>query len=94
LEDIVGKRLAERRPGCFKITEAGHILCQAEGHVSGFISIVMTSHVVSSLCDAPLEKFNVDHPDATYPMSMVDSREMLDLVGQISATFGFACTER
>lgn len=106
LEETVGKRLAVRRPGYFKVTEAGHILYQesaamfgavsqipdlvikAEGQVNGHISIVMASHVVSPHFDALLQKFNVDHPDVTYSMSVADSREVLNFVRQKQATFG------
>lgn len=106
LEDSVGKRLAERRPGYFKVTEAGHILYQesaalfgavsqipdlvskAEGQISGHISIVMTSHVVSPHFDKLLQKFNAEHPDVTYSISVAESLEVLNRVRQKRATLG------
>ena len=106
LEDSVGKRLAERRPGYFKVTEAGHILYQesvalfgavsqipdlvikAEGQVSGHISIVMTSHVVSPHFDALLREFNNEHPDITYSISVAESLEVLNRIRQKRATLG------
>ncbi|MBS9718758.1 LysR family transcriptional regulator [Pseudohalocynthiibacter aestuariivivens] len=106
LEDTVGKRLVDRRPSHFAVTEAGQILyrecstmfgsvsqipslmTEAESRISGHISIVMTSHVVSPHFDETLERFNEVHPDATYSISVAESLEVLNRLRQNRATMG------
>lgn len=112
LEDTLGRRLVDRGPGHFALTEAGRILYResrelfeavaqlpglmsvAEGRVSGHVSIVMTSHVVSPHLDDLLARFNRQHPDVTYSIVVTESAEVLNRLRQNRATLGFCLMSR
>lgn len=70
------------------VSQIPGLLTDANSRVSGHISIVMTSHVVSSHLDQTLQAFNNTHPDATYSISVAESSEVLNRVHQNRATMG------
>ena len=70
------------------VSQIPSLMTETDGRVSGHVSIVMASHVVSPHFDDLLKGFNVDHPDATYSISIAESSEVLNRVRQNRASFG------
>lgn len=70
------------------VSQIPGLINKAQRHVSGHINIVMTSHVVSEHLDRVLYRFNAEHPDVTYSLSVAESSEVLNRVRQNRATFG------
>ena len=52
------------------VSQIPSLMTESEDRISGHVSIVMASHVVSPHFDDLLKGFNVDHPDATYSISI------------------------
>lgn len=55
-------------------------IAEAEGQVTGHVTIALASHVVSPLFDAVLARFLADHPGATISLEVMASRDALALV--------------
>jgi DNA-binding transcriptional LysR family regulator len=56
-------------------------ITEAEGQVTGHVTIALASHVVCPLFDAVLAGFLADHPGATVSLEVMPSRDALALVG-------------
>jgi len=70
------------------ISQIPALLNDIEDTVTGHITIVMASHVVSPHFDEVLEKFNEKHPNVTYSISIAESLEVINRVEQNRATMG------
>lgn len=70
------------------VSQIPSLMTEAEGRVSGHISIAMTSHVMSPHFDELLRDFNARHPDATFSISISESSEVLNRLRQKRASFG------
>jgi len=70
------------------VSQIPWLLKDTETRVSGHVSIVMASHVVSPHFDDVLAKFNKDHPDVTYSISIAESAEVMNRVRQNRVTLG------
>lgn len=55
-------------------------IAEAEGQVTGHVTIALASHVVSPMFDAVLARFLADHPGATISLEVMASRDALALV--------------
>jgi DNA-binding transcriptional LysR family regulator len=55
-------------------------ITEAEGQVTGHVTIALASHVVCPLFDAVLARFCADHPGATISLEVLPSRDALALV--------------
>jgi len=69
-------------------------LSVAEARVSGHIHIALTSHVVSPHFDALLARFNAQHPDVTYAITVTESAEVLNRLRQNRSTLGLCLMSR
>ena len=70
------------------VSQIPELLNHREDEVTGHITIVMASHVVSPHFDDVLEKFNAKHPNVTYAISIAESAEVITRVEQNRATLG------
>lgn len=70
------------------ISQIPALLNNRDDEVTGHITIVMASHVVSPHFDEVLEKFNEKHPNVTYSISIAESSEVISRVEQNRATMG------
>lgn len=70
------------------VSQIPELLNDREDDVTGHITIVMASHVVSPHFDEVLEKFNAKHPNVTYAISIAESSEVISRVEQNRATMG------
>ena len=59
------------------ISQIPALLNDIEDVITGHITIVMASHVVSPHFDKVLEKFNELHPNVTYSISVAESSEVI-----------------
>ena len=75
------------------VAQIPSLLCNVDDDVTGHISIVMASHVVSPHLDDLLEEFNAKHPDVTYSLSVVESTEVHTRVSQGRATLGICLAQ-
>ena len=55
-------------------------ITEAEGQVTGHVTIALASHVVCPLFDRVLAGFSTDHPGASFSLEVMTSREALALV--------------
>lgn len=62
--------------------------------LSGHVSLVMTSHVVSPHLDAVLAEVAQRHPNVTFSVVVAESGEVLKLVEQNRAAFGICLVNR
>ena len=62
------------------ISQIPALLNDIEDVITGHITIVMASHVVSPHIDKVLEKFNELHPNVTYSISVAESSEVIKRV--------------
>ena len=84
-----GRILFSECSSVFGIVSQIPALLDARGdEVTGHITIVMASHVVSPHFDDVLEKFNAQHPNVTYAISIAESSEVISRVEQNRATLG------
>jgi len=70
------------------ISQIPTLLEAGEAELTGHISIVATSHVVSPHFDAVLAGFAKDHPKVTFSVVVADSAEVVALIEQNRASFG------
>ncbi|WP_212769935.1 LysR family transcriptional regulator [Thalassovita mangrovi] len=70
------------------VSQLPQLLAAEEAELSGHISIVMTSHVVSPHFDKALETFAQKHPKVTYSMVVEESTEVAVRIRQNQASFG------
>jgi DNA-binding transcriptional LysR family regulator len=70
------------------------LMSVAEGRVSGHVHIALTSHVVSPHFDALLARFNAQHPDVTYAITVTESAEVLNRLRQNRSTLGLCLMNR
>ncbi len=70
------------------VSQIPGLMTDVKNRVTGHVSIVMTSHVVSPHLDQALKSFNKDHPDATYSISIAESSTVLSRMRQNRATLG------
>ena len=70
------------------VSQIPALLNNREDEVTGHITIVMASHVVSPHFDEVLERFNAAHPNVTYAISIAESSEVISRVEQNRATLG------
>lgn len=70
------------------------LLGGAGTQISGHVTIVLASHVVSPHLDDVLETFNRRHPAVTYSFTVAESAEVVARVQQNDATLGFALVSR
>lgn len=59
-----------------------------EEELSGHVSIVLASHVVSPHFDQVLERFAAQNPKVTYSLVVADSSEVVNRIRQNRASFG------
>jgi DNA-binding transcriptional LysR family regulator len=71
------------------ISQIPALLEAGEAELAGHVSIVATSHVVSPHVDEVLATFARDHPKVTFSVVVADSAEVVALVEQNRASFGF-----
>lgn len=62
-------------------------ITEAEGQVTGHVTIALASHVVCPLFDTVLAGFCADHPGATVSLEVMASRDALALVAARRASF-------
>ncbi len=55
-------------------------ITEAEGQVTGHVTIALASHVVCPLFDRVLAGFSADHPGASFSLEVMTSREAVALV--------------
>ena len=70
------------------ISQIPTLLGDSEDEITGHITIVMASHVVSQHFDDVLEKFNQRHPNVTYSISIAESSEVINRVERNRASLG------
>lgn len=70
------------------VSQIPSLVSETEGRVTGHISIVMTSHVVSPHFDELLRIFNDSHQDVTFSISVAESSEVMNRLRQNRASFG------
>ena len=70
------------------VAQIPSLLSDVDDVVTGHISIVMASHVVSPHLDELLERFNVEYPEVTYSFSIAESADVHDRISQGRATLG------
>lgn len=70
------------------ISRIPSLMVASEKSVSGHVSLVATSHVVSHHFDQVLHQFNATYPDVTYSSVITDSADVLSRVRQNRASFG------
>lgn len=70
------------------VSQISGLLTDTSARISGHVTIVMTSHVVSHHFDDLLTQFNTLHPDVTYSISISESSDVLNRVRQNRATMG------
>jgi len=106
LEEATGRRLVDRKPNRFQVTESGKVLyaeCAAifgavsqlpalmaaeEAELTGHISMVMASHVVSPEFDDVVAAFAQRHPRVTFSIVVEESAEVAVRIRQNAASFG------
>jgi len=106
LEEVTGRRLIDRKPNRFRVTDAGEVLyseCAAifgavsqlpalmaadEAEMTGHISMVLTSHVVSPHFDDVLTAFALKYPRVTFSIVIEESTEVAIRIRQNAASFG------
>jgi DNA-binding transcriptional LysR family regulator len=71
------------------ISQIPSLLEAGEAELAGHVSIVATSHVVSPHVDEVLASSAQDHPKVTFSVVVADSAEVVALVEQNRASFGF-----
>ncbi len=64
------------------------LLDGAEDKVTGHVAIALASHVISPHLDAVLERFNTQHPDVTYSLSIAESEDVIGRVAHNRVSFG------
>jgi DNA-binding transcriptional LysR family regulator len=70
------------------VSQIPGLLGETRHRVTGHVSMVMASHVVSPHFDALLAGFNENHPAATYSIAIAESSEVLNRVREKRSTFG------
>lgn len=70
------------------VSQLPALLESREEEVSGHVSIVLASHVVSSHFDGVLETFARANPKVTYSMAVAESAEVVNRIRQNRASFG------
>jgi DNA-binding transcriptional LysR family regulator len=70
------------------ISQIPSLLEAGEAELTGHVSIVATSHVVSPHVDAVLASFAQDYPKVTFSVVVADSAEVVALIEQNRASFG------
>ncbi len=106
LEEATGRKLIDRKPNRFQVTEAGKVLyseCASifgavsqlpalmaadEETLTGHISMVVASHVVSPHFDEVLATFGRRHPEVTFSIVIEESAEVGVRIRQNAASFG------
>lgn len=71
------------------IAQIPALLDAGDAELAGHVSIVATSHVVSPHVDGVLEAFARDHPKVTFSVVVAESTEVVGLIEQNRASFGF-----
>jgi DNA-binding transcriptional LysR family regulator len=71
------------------ISQIPALLEAGDAELAGHVSIVAASHVVSPHIDDVLASFARDHPKVTFSVVVADSAEVVGLVEQNRASFGF-----
>ena len=74
------------------VAQIPSLLSNTDDKVTGHITIVLASYVVSPHLDDLLEKFNAKYPEVTYSMSVADSAVVHNRVLQGRASFGICLT--
>jgi len=75
------------------IAQIPSLLSSAIDDVTGHVSIVMASHVVSPHLDDVLKLFNEKYPEVTYSLSVADSDEVRNSISQGRTTFGICLVQ-
>jgi DNA-binding transcriptional LysR family regulator len=75
------------------VVQIPSLLSNVDDVVTGHISIVLASHVVSPHFDDLLERFNAKHPEVTYSLSVADSAEVYTRISQGRATLGICLAQ-
>lgn len=70
------------------ISQIPTLLGDSKDEITGHIIIVMASHVVSHHFDDVLERFNQQHPNVTYSISIAESSEVINRVERNRASLG------
>lgn len=70
------------------VSQIPDLIRDAKDRVTGHVSIVMASHVVSPHFDKVLETFNAANPEATYSISVAESSAVLGRMRQNRASLG------
>ncbi len=75
------------------VSQLPALLDTGEEELTGHVSIMMTSHVVSPHFDAILEKFVSQHRKITYSIVVAESSEVANRIRQNQASFGICLLE-
>lgn len=70
------------------VSQLPALLDAKEEELSGHVSIVLASHVVSSHFDQVLERFAEQNPKVTYSLVVAESSEVVNRIRQNRASFG------
>lgn len=70
------------------VSQLPALLDTQEDQITGHISIVTTSHVVSPHFDTVLESFSARHPKVTYSIAVAESGDVIGRIRQNRASFG------
>jgi DNA-binding transcriptional LysR family regulator len=71
------------------ISQIPALLEAGDAELAGHVNIVAASHVVSPHIDEVLASFARDHPKVTFSVVVADSAEVVSLIEQNRASFGF-----
>jgi DNA-binding transcriptional LysR family regulator len=70
------------------VTQLPDLMTGLDDLVTGQVSIAVASHVVSPHFDKVLERFNAQHPQVTYSITMADSSDVIAHLEQQRVTMG------
>ncbi|MFT7595226.1 MAG: DNA-binding transcriptional LysR family regulator [Paracoccaceae bacterium] len=70
------------------ISQLPALLDSREEDITGHISLILASHVVSPHFDALLERFVAENPKVTFSIVVAESADVLNLIRQNRASFG------
>ncbi len=76
------------------VSQLPALMQAGEESLSGHISLLMASHVVSPHFDAVLTTFTERHPKVTYSVVVAESGEVMKLIEQNRAAFGICLVNR
>jgi len=75
------------------VAQIPSLMSDVDDVITGHVSIVMASHVVSPHLDNVIEQFNAAHPQVTYSLAVADTDEVYTRISQGRATLGICLSQ-